>query len=75
MFFNFEANFVEKFLWESGFSNFGHVTQVFSRSQNPFFGRHFETVQRFILFILFIYLFIYLFIAGIWLLLVYVYIV
>ena len=21
----FEPNFVEKFLWESGFSNFGHV--------------------------------------------------
>ena len=26
MFFYFEPNFIEKFLWESGFSNFGHVT-------------------------------------------------
>ena len=37
MFFDFDPKFIEKFLWESGFSNFGHVT-VFS-----FFGRHFET--------------------------------
>ena len=39
------ANFVEIFLWESGFSNFGHVT--ISRSENLFFGRHFETVLFF----------------------------
>ena len=26
MFFYFEPNFIEKFLWESVFSNFGHVT-------------------------------------------------
>ena len=41
MFFNFEPNFIEKFLWKSGFSNFGHVT--FLRNENSFFGRHFET--------------------------------
>ena len=26
MFFNFQQNFVEKFIWESGFSNFDHAT-------------------------------------------------
>ena len=26
MFSYFEPNFIEKFHWESGFSNFGHVT-------------------------------------------------
>ena len=26
MFSYFEPNFIEKFYWESGFSNFGHVT-------------------------------------------------
>ena len=26
MFSYFERNFIGKFLWESGFSNFGHVT-------------------------------------------------
>ena len=45
---NFEPNFVEKFLWEIGFSMFGHVT--FLRSEYSFFGRHFETVQSFICF-------------------------
>ena len=25
--FYFESNFIEKFLWESDFSNFGHVTK------------------------------------------------
>ena len=41
MFFNFEPNFIEKFLWESGFSNFGHVT-IFAKRKFVF-GRHFET--------------------------------
>ena len=41
MFFNFEPNFIEKFLWESGFPNFGHVT--FLQNDNSFFGRLFET--------------------------------
>ena len=40
MFSYFEANFIEKFLWESGFSNFG-------QNENRLFGRHFETVQHF----------------------------
>ena len=48
---NFEPNFVEKFLWERGYSIFGHVT--FSWSKNSFFGRHFENVQSLI------YLFIF----------------
>ena len=42
MFLNFEPNFKEKFLWESGFSNFGHLT-FFSRKENSIFGQHFET--------------------------------
>ena len=40
MFFNFEPNFIEKFLWESVFSNFGHVTFFAKRK---IFDRHFET--------------------------------
>ena len=35
MFFNFEPNFIEKFLWESGFSNFGHVT-IFAKRKFVF---------------------------------------
>ena len=35
MFFNFEPNFIEKFLWESGFSKFGHVT-VFAKRKFVF---------------------------------------
>ena len=30
MFSYFEPNFIEKFFWESGFSNFGHMT-VFAK--------------------------------------------
>ena len=41
MFFNFEQNFIEQFLRESGLSNFGHVN--FSRNENSFFGRQFDT--------------------------------
>ena len=41
MFFNFEPNVIEKYLWESGFSNFGYVT--FSQNKNLCFGCHFET--------------------------------
>ena len=40
MFSYFEPNFIEKFLWERGFPNFG-------QNQNQLFGRHFETVQHF----------------------------
>ena len=28
MFSYFEPNFIEKFFWENGFSNFGHVTVI-----------------------------------------------
>ena len=31
MFSYFEPTFIEKFLWESGFSNFGHVTTFAKR--------------------------------------------
>ena len=41
MFFYFQPNFVEKLLWENGFSNFGHVT-IFAK-QKFIFDRHFET--------------------------------
>ena len=35
MFCNCEPNFVEKFLWESDFSNFGHVT-IFAKQKIRF---------------------------------------
>ena len=41
----FEPNFIEKFLWESGFSNFGQIEMT--RNKNRLFGRHFKTVQHF----------------------------
>ena len=41
MFSYFEPNFINKLLWESVFSNFGHV--IFSGNENLFFGRQFET--------------------------------
>ena len=45
MFSYFEPNFIEKFLWESGYSNFGQ--KKMTRNKNQLFGRHFETVQHF----------------------------
>ena len=36
MFYNFEPNLVENFLWESGFSNFGQVT-ILRRENSGFF--------------------------------------
>ena len=39
MFSYFEPNFIEKFLWESDFSNFG-------QNQNRLFGRHFEMIKH-----------------------------
>ena len=42
MFSYFELNFIEKFHWESGFSNFGHVT-IFMKQKLGFFCCHFET--------------------------------
>ena len=53
MFSYFEPNFIEKFFWESGFSNFGHMSVFFffffSREMeiSIFSGRHFETVNVF----------------------------
>ena len=41
--FYFEPNFVDKFIWESGFSNFGNVN--FLQNENLFFGRHFEPIH------------------------------
>ena len=45
MFSYFEPNFIEKFHWESGFSNFGHVI-IFAK-RKFIFGGHFETQQFF----------------------------
>ena len=44
MFYNFEPNFIGKFLWESGFSNFGHVTFIPKRKfvfWPPFWNKSF----------------------------------
>ena len=41
MFFNFEPTLIEKFLWESGFSNFSYVT--FLQDEYSLICRHFET--------------------------------
>ena len=46
MFSYFEPNFIEKFLWESGFSKFGQNRND-ARNKNRLFGRRFETVQHF----------------------------
>ena len=68
MFFNFEPNFIEKFLWKSGFSNFGHMTFfakrkfvfvfvfVFVFFFDAILNFDFETVQSFEFFF-----------AGVWL--------
>ena len=42
MFSYFEPHFIEKFLWESGFSQI-LVTWLYLQNENSFFGRHFET--------------------------------
>ena len=44
MFSYLEPNFIEKFFWESGFSNFD---QNRNKNKNRLFGRHFQTVQHF----------------------------
>ena len=41
----FSYFFIEKFLWESGFSNFGQNQN--DTLKNRLFCRHFETVQHF----------------------------
>ena len=42
MFFNFKPNFIEKFVWETGFSNFGHVTVL--RNDDLFWNETFLIV-------------------------------
>ena len=46
MLFYFKPNFIEKFLWESGFQIFAKMEMT--RNKNLLFGRHFETVHHFI---------------------------
>ena len=48
MFSYFEPNFIEKFLWESGFQILAKIETM--RNKNLFFDRHFETVQHFTIF-------------------------
>ena len=48
MFSYFEPNFIEKFLWESGFSNFGQIEMT--RNKNRLFGRHLKRYNIFIFF-------------------------
>ena len=51
MFSYFEPNFFEKFHWERGFSNFGHVT-IFAKRKFGFLGGfHFESQHFFNVFI------------------------
>ena len=45
MFSYFEPNFIEKFLWESGFQILAKIEMT--QNRNRLFGRHFETVQHF----------------------------
>ena len=52
MFSYFEPNFIEKFLWESVFF-FQILAKIeMTRNKNRLFGRHFETVQHFQIFVL-----------------------
>ena len=46
MFSYFEPNFIEKFIWESGFFQILAKIEM-TRNKNRLFGRHFETVQHF----------------------------
>ena len=46
MFSYFEPNFIEKYLWESGFPILAKIEMM--RNKNRLFGRHFETVQHLI---------------------------
>ena len=45
MFSYFEPNFIEKFLWESGFQILAKIEMT--QNKNRLFGLHFETVQHF----------------------------
>ena len=45
MFPYFEPNFIEKFLWESGFQILAKIEMT--RNKNRLFVGHFETVQHF----------------------------
>ena len=56
MFINFEPNFIEKFLWQSGLSKF--LSRDFFRETTIrffFFGRHFETKHFLIVLFAYIY--------------------
>ena len=59
----FEPNFIKKFLWESGFFQIFAEIEM-TQNENRLFGHHFETVKIFNIFF-----------AGIWLYLVYTYMV
>ena len=48
MFSYFEPDFIEKFLWESGFQILAEIEMT--RNKNRLFGRHFEAVQHCIVF-------------------------
>ena len=41
----FEPNFIEKFLWESGFQILAKIEMT--QNENRLFDRHFETVRQF----------------------------
>ena len=45
MFSYIEPNFIEKFLWESGFQILAKIEMT--QNKNRLFGRHFEMVQHF----------------------------
>ena len=45
MFSYFEPNFIEKYLWKSGFQILAKIEMM--RNKNRLFGCHFETVQYF----------------------------
>ena len=49
MFSYFEPNFIEKFLWEKWFFQIMDKIKM-TRNKNLLFGRHFETVQHFLIF-------------------------
>ena len=44
----YEPKFIEKLFWKSGFQILATIEMT--RNKNRLFGRHFETVQHFILF-------------------------
>ena len=61
---NFEPNFVENFLWESGVSTFGHVT-FFRKAKIRILAAILKP-YRVLLYFFYLFLLLFLF-AGIWL--------